>query len=168
MLDSTDLRQNTIARSSNRCATYVVSPAVAETANAPLPPPPLAGAPPPQEDRPKGVDAIKEHDFAFNTDGYKIEDGNEDITDEESMPGTEQEWEGADEGEDVDMGRSSESKESSENRNNSQKRGNKIAEILKKTAKAGVSGALSVDHLKAKIGSEPAKRRLGIIPHEAA
>ncbi len=41
--------------------------------------------------------------------------------------------------------------------------GRKIAAALKRTVKAGVGGALGVDHLKAKIGSESAKQRLGAI-----
>ena len=43
------------------------------------------------------------------------------------------------------------------------KPGRKIAAALKRTVKAGVGGALSVDHLKAKMGSEHAKQRLGAI-----
>lgn len=45
-----------------------------------------------------------------------------------------------------------------------QKPGSKIAGLLKRTAKAGVGGALGIDRLKAKVGSEPAKRRLGALP----
>ncbi|PSS29632.1 hypothetical protein PHLCEN_2v2780 [Hermanssonia centrifuga] len=41
--------------------------------------------------------------------------------------------------------------------------GRKIAAALKRTVKAGVGGALGVDHLKAKIGSESAKQRLGAV-----
>lgn len=43
------------------------------------------------------------------------------------------------------------------------KSGRKIAAALKRTVKASVGGALSVDHLKAKIGSESAKQRLGAV-----
>ena len=41
--------------------------------------------------------------------------------------------------------------------------GRRIANALKKTVKAGVGGALGVDHFKAKIGSENAKQRLGAL-----
>lgn len=43
------------------------------------------------------------------------------------------------------------------------KPGRKIAAALKRTVKAGVGGALGVDHLKAKVGSENAKQRLGVV-----
>lgn len=41
--------------------------------------------------------------------------------------------------------------------------GRRIANALKKTVKASVSGALSIDHVKAKIGSERAKQRIGAL-----
>lgn len=41
--------------------------------------------------------------------------------------------------------------------------GRRIAAALKRTVKASVGGALSVDHIKAKIGSESAKQRLGAV-----
>ncbi|KAI0094314.1 hypothetical protein BDY19DRAFT_901530 [Irpex rosettiformis] len=52
-----------------------------------------------------------------------------------------------------------------ERERNSPKRkpGRRIANALKKTVKAGVGGVLGVDHLKAKIGSEGAKQRLGAL-----
>lgn len=43
------------------------------------------------------------------------------------------------------------------------KPGRRIAAALKRTVKAGVEGALGVDHLKAKVGSENAKQRLGVV-----
>ena len=43
------------------------------------------------------------------------------------------------------------------------KPGRKIAAVLKRTVKTGVSGALGVDHLKAKVGSEQAKNRIGAV-----
>ena len=41
--------------------------------------------------------------------------------------------------------------------------GRKIASVLKRTVKTGISGALGMDHLKAKVGSEQAKQRLGAV-----
>lgn len=43
------------------------------------------------------------------------------------------------------------------------KPGRRIIGALKRTVKAGVGGALGVDHLKAKVGSEPAKQRVGAV-----
>lgn len=43
------------------------------------------------------------------------------------------------------------------------KPGRRIAAALKRTVKAGVGGALGMDHLKAKVGSENARQRLGAI-----
>lgn len=43
------------------------------------------------------------------------------------------------------------------------KPGRRIAAALKRTVKAGVGGALGVDHLKAKVGSEHAKQRIGAV-----
>ena len=43
------------------------------------------------------------------------------------------------------------------------KPGRRIIGALKRTVKAGVGGALGVDHLKAKAGSEPAKQRIGAV-----
>ena len=41
--------------------------------------------------------------------------------------------------------------------------GRKIAAVLKRTVRAGVDGALGLDHVKAKVGSEQAKQRLGAV-----
>ena len=43
------------------------------------------------------------------------------------------------------------------------KPGQKVAGFLKRAVRAGVGGALSVDQVKAAVGSEPAKRRVGAV-----
>lgn len=44
--------------------------------------------------------------------------------------------------------------------------GRKIAAAFKRTVKASVGGALGVDHIKAKIGSEQAKQRVGAVSEQ--
>ena len=44
------------------------------------------------------------------------------------------------------------------------KKSSKLAKLLKGSAKASVSSAIGVNHLKAKLGSSTAKRRLGAVP----
>ena len=46
------------------------------------------------------------------------------------------------------------------------KKGSKILGFFKGTTKATVNTALGADKVKAKAGSEPSKRRLGVIPHQ--
>lgn len=132
---------------------------VAEQAKAPLPPPPVARAhhtadavdaanPAPAHSQ-EAADALKEHDFAFDTEGYEVEcvDPNHDgagtdgeVTDGESV-----------EGDDAD------------DAPKKKKAGSKVLGLIKKTAHTGVSGVLGMDRLKAKIGNEHAKRRLGAV-----
>ncbi|KIP10066.1 hypothetical protein PHLGIDRAFT_22447 [Phlebiopsis gigantea 11061_1 CR5-6] len=51
----------------------------------------------------------------------------------------------------------------SEEGSKKKKPGHRIVGALKRTVKAGVGGALGVDHLKAKVGSEAAKQRVGAV-----
>ncbi|EIW63709.1 uncharacterized protein TRAVEDRAFT_157425 [Trametes versicolor FP-101664 SS1] len=119
---------------------------VAEQAKAPLPPPPVARAhhtadavdaanPAPAHSQ-EAADAVKEHDFAFDTEGYEVEgvDPNHDDAGD-------------------DAGDTPKKK----------KAGSKVLGLIKKTAHTGVSGVLGMDRLKAKIGNEHAKRRLGAV-----
>ncbi|KAI1792006.1 hypothetical protein LXA43DRAFT_888244, partial [Ganoderma leucocontextum] len=50
--------------------------------------------------------------------------------------------------------------------NGKKTRRSKLVGFLKKTTRAGVGGVLGVDHLKAKVGDEYAKRRLGAVPRK--
>ena len=134
---------------------------IAEAAKAPLPPPPIArphhtaaaadAADPASAHPPQAADALKEHDFAFDTENYEIDSvdpdhprayANEDI-----------------EGEHTDQ----ESAEGGEEGKEKKKKGSKVLGLIKKTAHTGVSGILGVDHLKAKVGNEHSKRRLGAV-----
>ncbi|KAI9069704.1 hypothetical protein FKP32DRAFT_1586683 [Trametes sanguinea] len=135
---------------------------VAELAKAPLPPPPASrphhtadavkDANPAPEHPPQAADALKEHDFAFDTDNYEIEgvdpDHSQAYTDE------------ADVGEETDD-ESAEGGGPGEDKK--KKKGSKILGAIKKTAHTGVSGVLGLDRVKAKVGSEHAKRRLGAV-----
>ncbi|KAI0801546.1 hypothetical protein C8Q74DRAFT_1191507 [Fomes fomentarius] len=122
---------------------------VAELAKAPLPPPPIArphhtaaaadAANPAPEHSPQAAHALKAHDFAFDTDKYEIEgvDRPDAHTDEGSNGHGEAK---------------------------KKKHGSKLVGLIRKTTRAGVGSVLSVDHIKATIGSEHSKRRLGIVP----
>lgn len=55
-----------------------------------------------------------------------------------------------------------------ESKSPKRKPGRKITAAIKRTVKASVEGALGVDHLKAKVGSEGAKQRLGAVSNPPA
>lgn len=116
---------------------------IAEENKTPLPPPPstnkVTEIP---EEHPDGPEAaVSEHDFAFDTSNYEIEN-----TDSEAGNMTD----------DADG--------MTEGNKSKPKSGSKLVRIFKGTSKATVSSVLGVDHLKAKLGSEAAKRRLGAAP----
>ncbi|KAI0640339.1 hypothetical protein C8Q77DRAFT_1045453 [Trametes polyzona] len=127
---------------------------VAELAKAPLPPPPVSrphhtadaveASDPASSHPPQAADALKEHDFAFDTENYEIEGVDHDhpraYADGEAADG---EATGAD--------------------GKKKKSGSKVLSLIKKTAHGGVSSVLGVDHLKAKVGNEHSKRRLGAV-----
>ncbi|KAI8980639.1 hypothetical protein BD414DRAFT_516358 [Trametes punicea] len=136
---------------------------IAEEAKAPLPPPPVARpdhtadavqtANPAPAHPPQAAEALKEHDFAFDTGDYEVEGVDHDHpqahADEADAAG-----EGTDQESAEGAGEAGEKKK---------KKGSKVLGIIKKTAHTGVSGVLGMDHIKAKIGSEHAKRRLGAV-----
>ncbi|KAI0776352.1 hypothetical protein BD413DRAFT_602751 [Trametes elegans] len=131
---------------------------VAELAKAPLPPPPVSqphhtaaavdASNPAPAHPPEAADALKQHDFAFDTDNYEVEGVDPDHMQAYTDEGTD--GEGTD-GEDANEG------------GEKKKKGSKVLGLIKKTAHGGVSSVLGVDHLKAKVGNEHAKRRLGAV-----
>ncbi|KAH9847923.1 hypothetical protein C2E23DRAFT_846279 [Lenzites betulinus] len=137
---------------------------VAEQAKAPLPPPPVSrphhtaaavdASDPAAAHPPQAADALKEHDFAFDTENYEVEGVDPDHpqapggTDDDNDDGTTTDGESAEGTPDASGGKK-------------KKAGSKVLALIKKTAHTGVSSVLGVDHLKAKIGNEHSKRRLG-------
>lgn len=150
---------------------------LAELAKAPLPPPPIArphhtaaaadAAIPAPEHSPQAADALKAHDFAFDTDQYEIEGVDQPDsahTDEGSVDGTYVDDEGTDRDSVTEEGEGEENGHGETKK----KHGSKLVGLIRKTTRAGVGSVLSVDHIKAKIGSEHSKRRLGIVPPRIA
>jgi hypothetical protein len=107
----------------------------AERNKAPLPPPPTSEQ--------AAYSDSEDETEDFDASSYDVDSDSEDYTDQIH---TEKDYADGDE-------------QSTKKR----KPGRKIAAALKRTVKAGVGGALGVDHLKAKIGSEPAKNRIGAV-----
>lgn len=117
---------------------------IAESAHTPLPPPPSSNlVTEEQETHPDGAKAevaeyARDH-LGFDASSYEIEGS--DHRDEHN--------------------------EHSEHDDNG-KNTSKLAKILKGSAKASVSSAIGFDHLKAKLGSGAAKRRLGAVPRDVS
>ncbi|RDX43167.1 hypothetical protein OH76DRAFT_1361510 [Lentinus brumalis] len=144
---------------------------LAEEAKAPLPPPPdsrphhtataVEAANPAAAHPPQAADALKQHDFAFDTENYDVDgvDADHPAAYTDSEEGTYVDGEGTDresiEGEDEHKDDGGEKKK--------KRRGSKLVGFMRKTTRAGVGSLLGVDHLKAKIGNEHAKRRLGAV-----
>ena len=118
---------------------------IAESAHTPLPPPPssnlITEEPETHPDSAKAeVEEYARTHLDFDTTNYEIEGSNRRASQHDGEPG------------DGDK---------------ASKQTSALTKILKGSAKASVSSAISVDHLKAKLGSSTAKRRLGAIPNEA-
>lgn len=144
---------------------------LAEEAKAPLPPPPdsrphhtataVEAANPAAAHPPQAADALKQHDFAFDTDNYDVDgvDADHPAAYTDSKEGTYVDSDSTDresiEGEDEHKDDGGEKKK--------KRRGSKLVGFMRKTTRAGVGSLLGVDHLKAKIGNEHAKRRLGAV-----
>lgn len=118
----------------------------AEAEKAPIPPPPTSA------DAPTAVseESDAESELTFDTTSYGVD------TDHESLPST------ADEDYDH-MSNGSEGKSSRADSKPKPKPGRRIAGFLKSTVKAGVGSALGVDYIKASVGSETSKRRIGAV-----
>ncbi|PCH34499.1 hypothetical protein WOLCODRAFT_87511 [Wolfiporia cocos MD-104 SS10] len=117
---------------------------IAEESKTPLPPPPstnkITEHP---EQHPDGPEAgVRAHDYEFDASHYPIEGATSD--------GRLRREAGTDD----------------EGGTGKPKKNSKLAKIFKSTSKATVSGALGLDHLKAKMGSEAAKRRVGAVPDD--
>ena len=146
---------------------------LAEEAKAPLPPPPASrphhtdavdAANPGSAHPPQAADALKQHDFAFDTENYEVEgvDPDHPDADSDSEEGTYVEGEGTDR-DSVESGEQGKDDGDGDDKTKKKKGGSKLVGFMRKTTRAGVGGILGVDHLKAKIGNEHAKRRLGAV-----
>ncbi len=119
----------------------------AEAEKAPLPPPPTSADAPTATSE----DSEEESELAFDTTNYSVDTN-------ESLPSTTDE--------DYDhLSNDSEGKpkDGATGPKPKPKAGKKIAGFLKSTVRAGVGGALGVDYIKATVGSEHSKRRIGAV-----
>ncbi|KAK5118040.1 hypothetical protein LTR62_004086 [Meristemomyces frigidus] len=119
---------------------------IGEAKKAPLPPPPSSTEPPPD----KPVNITDDHLRAVGSD-WPLNATDEELT--EAMkhdPDQKTQATGAD----IDAAKSK----------HHGKKGSKILNAFKTGVKGAVETALGADHLKAKVGSESAKQRLGVIP----
>ncbi|KAF7793797.1 hypothetical protein EIP86_004918 [Pleurotus ostreatoroseus] len=107
---------------------------IAERNKSPLPPPPTSLEP-------------TLSDSEDDTDSFDESEYDVDIDDEDDVSMVQQDAQGAE----------------TESKSPKRKPGRRIAAAFKRTVKASVEGALGVDHLKAKVGSENAKQRLGAV-----
>ncbi|OCH90536.1 hypothetical protein OBBRIDRAFT_730626 [Obba rivulosa] len=123
---------------------------VAERNKMPLPPPPSPHGV--TDTDKKGADAVSSHDYAFDSSNYEIEGVDE--AEHEKMENMH-----AQQGEETDP----EDGEKDSGKKKKHSAGSKIASLLKRTTKVSIEGGLGIDHLKAKVGSEAAKRRLGAV-----
>lgn len=120
---------------------------IGEAKKAPLPPPPTSATPPPDE----AADVTDEHLRAVGSD-WPLN-----ATDEELKAAIEKHDASVahqTSGEDIDA-----AKEKSHG-----KKGSKVLSMFKSTVKASIESTLGADHLKAKVGSEHSKNRLGVVP----
>ncbi|KAK6442397.1 profilin, required for normal timing of actin polymerization in response to thermal stress [Oleoguttula sp. CCFEE 5521] len=119
-----------------------------ESNKAPLPPPPYVGAAPPDEPAEVTDDALRAagSDWPLNATKDELH---------EAMahdPTTAHETAGAD----IDAAKTK----------SHGKKGSRFLNLIKSGVKGSVETALGADHLKAKVGSEHAKQRLGVIPRD--
>ncbi|KZT00031.1 uncharacterized protein LAESUDRAFT_709421 [Laetiporus sulphureus 93-53] len=115
---------------------------IAEAHKTPLPPPPSTNKVTEGEEHSDPEAAVKERDYEFDASNYEVESAH---ADENAQQDSEADTDG-------NAGKP--------------RSGNKLTKLLKGTGKATVSGALGIDHIKAKMGSEAAKRRLGAVPED--
>jgi hypothetical protein len=123
---------------------------IGEANKAPLPPPPSAALPPP--DQPVAI--TDEHLRTIGADEPLNATPEELAAAMSHNPNTAHEHTGND---------VAASKEKPHG-----KKGARVLGALKSGVKGAVSSALGADHLKAKVGSEPAKQRLGVVPRDPA
>ncbi|KAF2665431.1 hypothetical protein BT63DRAFT_377612 [Microthyrium microscopicum] len=119
---------------------------VGENAHSPLPPPPKPEGPPPDQPAELNDDHLRSvgGDWPLNATKEELDLA---IA---KQPGVAEETSGA------DVQASAETKHG--------KKGSRILGLFKSTAKTAVRTAIGTDSLKAKVGSTPAKNRLGVVP----
>jgi Protein of unknown function (DUF3292) len=115
---------------------------IGEANRAPIPPPPRSNEPPPE--KPADLDKHALTDGGLDASHSEIEDV---ITVDSDTPS----------GTDTNSTTPSKKKGGA---------GAKIVSLFKGTTAAGVGTKLGADHLRAKVGSEHAKHKLGILPHK--
>ncbi|CCM00052.1 uncharacterized protein FIBRA_02078 [Fibroporia radiculosa] len=119
---------------------------LAEAAQTPLPPPPstnkVTDTSDEYADNPEI--AVQEHDYEFDASNYAVEGASRETASARAV--------------DAD----------NEDKGTKRTASGKFMRFIKGTSKATVSSALSLDHVKAKLGSEAAKRRLGVVPEAKA
>ncbi|TKA70063.1 hypothetical protein B0A55_06246 [Friedmanniomyces simplex] len=121
---------------------------IGEVNKAPLPPPPQSSEPPPDE----SVDVTDEHLRAVGSD-YPLNASPAELKAAmEHDPNTAHETTGSD----IDAAK----------HKSHGKKGAKLLAMFKSGVKGTVEAGLGADRLKAKVGSEHAKHRLGVIPNE--
>ncbi|KAK0265730.1 profilin, required for normal timing of actin polymerization in response to thermal stress [Friedmanniomyces endolithicus] len=119
-----------------------------EANKAPLPPPPYSHEPPPDE----SIDVTDEHLRAIGSE-YPLNASPDELKAAlEHDPNTKHETTGSD----IDA-----SKQKSHG-----KKGSKLLAMFKSGVKGTIEAGLGADRLKAKVGSEHAKHRLGVIPNQ--
>ncbi|TCD64951.1 hypothetical protein EIP91_003409 [Steccherinum ochraceum] len=120
---------------------------VAEAQKAPLPPPPTSHDAPTAEDPNADTD---ESDVDVDMSNYSVDTDNE-----ESASGDTASF--------ISGTTANSEKEGKDPASPKRRAGRKVAGFLKRAVKAGVGGAMSVDQVKAAVGSEHAKRRIGTL-----
>ncbi|KAJ9663591.1 hypothetical protein H2201_005552 [Coniosporium apollinis] len=119
---------------------------IGEANHAPLPPPPRTSAPPPQESA-----EVSEKNLRATGADYPLNATQEELDDAMTPdPSVAHQTDGSD----IDASKNSKHGH----------KGSKILGFFKATAKGAVETAIGADRLKAKVGSEKAKDRLGVIP----
>lgn len=111
---------------------------IGEANKAPLPPPPVSEQPPSAQPRP-----LHEDDVPLDASHEQIQDAVRPDASDPKVPGQE------------NLGTQSHQKH---------KHGRKLLQFIKTATRAGVSTILGTDRLKATVGDENAKMRLGVLP----
>ncbi|KAI0073255.1 hypothetical protein K474DRAFT_1666801 [Panus rudis PR-1116 ss-1] len=128
---------------------------IAERNKSPLPPPPTSADGPtaPSSDTDSG--STTDSELPFDTSNYDVD------TDDEGFITDDQEYDRLSHNGQLEENETTQEEQEEEKKK--KKPGRKIAAFLRKTVKLNVEGALSVDRLKAGLGSESSKRRVGAI-----
>lgn len=121
---------------------------LAEAARMPIPPPASPNDPTPHVDaQSSGIELhqhLEQRDLDFDASNYIVDEVDPNREPEQKLGGLELQADAKEKGE-------------------KPKKGSKLASVFKSTTKTAIGGALHMDHLKAKLGSDGAKRRLGAV-----